>query len=240
VGYVASGPVFVKLNYDNLTVGKPYALIVKQEGNAGTPWGKGDQLYFIYHTFTLNTYPCGCMLLSSDGGRTWEKVMYAAEGEADLLFKTYYSQTMETHNLKEAEFSNVRLYLWDVETNEFHGMTTRLTLPSKFYILNFIMPHPGRYEIKVNASKPFVITIPEKYDPLWKINIEDAIHLPILSTINGYYVNKTGLLKIVIEYSLNEPFEIGKKLSITSAFIMIALPLIGKLRRRKMHTKLMD
>jgi len=220
MGYVASGPVKVNLVYENLTVGKPYAIVLKQKNDSGTKWGEGDAIYFAYFTWNLDAYPHGYPSISDDQGKSWHKW----HSEGDLLFKIYVpGNTERTYNLLESQFSKTVIYIWNASINEFSILNNPLYEEEERMSLNFELCYPGMYHVVINASKPFVLALSERYDPLWQVNIKDTIHLPLLSTMNGYYVNKTGEFEMVIEYAMNAPFELGKRLSLLSIIGMTIL-----------------
>ncbi|MCS7366866.1 MAG: hypothetical protein NDF52_03200, partial [archaeon YNP-WB-062] len=225
-GYVASVPVKVNLVYENLTVGKPYAIVLKQKNDSGTKWGEGDAIYFAYFTWNLDAYPHGYPSISDDQGKSWHKW----HSEGDLLFKIYVPGNPErTYNLLESQFSKTMIYIWNASINEFSILNNSLCEEERMK-LNFELSSPGMYHVVVNASEPFVLTLSERYDPLWQVNIVGAVHLPVLSTMNSYYVNKTGEIEMVVEYAMNTPFELGKRLSLLSIIGMIILLTLMELK----------
>lgn len=69
------------------------------------------------------------------------------------------------------------------------------------------MINPTLYRAEINLTKPSMLGFAENYDPLWcakvyengkEIKITKAI--PLYGAINGFWINKTGLLEIIIEY----------------------------------------
>ena len=72
----------------------------------------------------------------------------------------------------------------------------------------------------MNATKPFMLSFAESYDPLWEARIykngklvEKVRSIPLYSVINGFWINETGNLEIVIRYTPQDWFELGLKIS---------------------------
>lgn len=61
---------------------------------------------------------------------------------------------------------------------------------------------PAKTVVEVNASEPFMLVVNEAYDPSWRayVNGETYYPVPVFSVMNGFLINKTGQLKILIEY----------------------------------------
>ncbi|VVB89721.1 Uncharacterised protein [uncultured archaeon] len=88
------------------------------------------------------------------------------------------------------------------------------------------------YKTEINATKPFMLSFAESYDPLWtvkivKINgkpIESEIirPIPLYSVINGFWINQTGDLDIIIEYEPQKWFYIGVAVSTITLVMCIA------------------
>ncbi|AIJ06301.1 hypothetical protein JH146_1459 [Methanocaldococcus bathoardescens] len=84
------------------------------------------------------------------------------------------------------------------------------------YKLNYTKINPTLWKVQVNATKPFMLSFAESYDPLWEARIykdgklvEKVSPVPLYGVINGFYINETGNLKIVIRYKPQDWFEIG-------------------------------
>ncbi|MBO3842785.1 MAG: hypothetical protein FGF48_10300, partial [Candidatus Brockarchaeota archaeon] len=77
---------------------------------------------------------------------------------------------------------------------------------------------PTKYLVKVNATKPFMLSFAEAYDPLWVayVNGERIQSIPLYGVINGFWINQTGLLEITIEYEPQKWFYIGSIISVTT------------------------
>jgi hypothetical protein len=90
-------------------------------------------------------------------------------------------------------------------------------------IMEYTKIDPTKYEVKVNATEPFMLSFAEGYDPLWEARIykdgekvEVVKSIPLYSVINGFWVDETGDLEIEIRYKPQEWFELGLWVSVTT------------------------
>jgi len=106
-------------------------------------------------------------------------------------------------------------------------------------VISYKKIDPTFWKVKVNATKPFFLTFAEAYDPFWEARvykdgklIERVGSVPTYSVINGFWINQTGDLEIIIRYKLQDWFEIGL---IISAIIFIGCVgyLFSDWRRKK-------
>lgn len=95
--------------------------------------------------------------------------------------------------------------------------------------------NPTKHIVRIdNATKPFVLSFSETYDPLWKASIVDDSdgdnatngknsgqqspktidNVPLFSIVNGFLINKTGSFDVVIEYKPQAWFFTGLSISI--------------------------
>ena len=65
-----------------------------------------------------------------------------------------------------------------------------------------------------------MLSFAEAYDPLWEARVykdsklvEKVRSIPIYSVINGFWINETGNLEIVIRHTPQDWFELGLKIS---------------------------
>lgn len=103
-----------------------------------------------------------------------------------------------------------------------------------------------------NATRPYMISFAESYDPLWRAytnvdgnkshnsgNNSDSFvsnSIPLYSVINGFYINKTGDYSLIIEYQPQKWFIQGATISIISLVAIFAGLLL--LRKRKTIAKI--
>jgi len=101
---------------------------------------------------------------------------------------------------------------------------TEMTIENKYEIcssiknINYTKINPTKYITKINATYPLIIVLSETYNPSWicYINDEKITSIPLYGVINGFYINHTGFLDIVIEYEPQRWFYIGSAISITT------------------------
>ncbi|WP_297512622.1 hypothetical protein [Thermococcus sp.] len=99
--------------------------------------------------------------------------------------------------------------------------------------------NPTLWKVKVSATKPFFLTFAESYDPLWEARVykdgklvEKVKPVPVYGVINGFWINQTGNLTIVLRYTPQDWFELGLKISLTM-FILSMFYIIHDWRREK-------
>jgi len=93
---------------------------------------------------------------------------------------------------------------------------------------------PTKYEIKVNATKPFMLAFAEAYDPFWELDVNGRIIHPIKLNhlINGFWIDQTGYLTITIEYAPQTWFYYGIAISTTTLVIIFFFLLLDFIRSR--------
>jgi len=93
---------------------------------------------------------------------------------------------------------------------------------------------PVEWSVTVDASAPFVIVFTEPYDPLWRayVNGKEIDPIKLYDTVNGFYLEDTGLLHIKIYYKLQDYFNLGYALSLITAVIVVASIVFNKLKFR--------
>jgi len=85
-------------------------------------------------------------------------------------------------------------------------------------ITNYTKIGPTKYTVNINATQPFMLSFAEAYDPLWAcyVNGEKVSSIPLYGVINGFWVNQTGQLDIIIEYEPQKWFDYGLIISVTT------------------------
>ncbi|HEC89872.1 MAG TPA: hypothetical protein ENI44_04755, partial [Thermoplasmatales archaeon] len=96
--------------------------------------------------------------------------------------------------------------------------------------------NPTLWKVEINnATKPFMLSFAESYDPLWEARVyrndnnnndgsgissnskgklvEKVKSIPLYGVINGFWINETGNLSIEIRYTPQDWFEIGLVIS---------------------------
>lgn len=90
-------------------------------------------------------------------------------------------------------------------------------------IVNYQKIDPTKYVLEVNATNPFMLSFAEAYDSLWVARINDNEYkpIPLYSVTNGFRIEQTGRLQIIIEYKPQKWFYIGSAISITTLLLSI-------------------
>lgn len=106
-------------------------------------------------------------------------------------------------------------------------------------VQNYTKINPTLWKVKVNATKPFMLTFAESYDPLWEARVykagklvEKVSPVPVYGVINGFWINQTGNLEIVLRYTPQDWFERGLIISLTT-FILSIFYIFYDWRREK-------
>jgi len=86
---------------------------------------------------------------------------------------------------------------------------------SEAKILSYKPDSPVKWEVNINASKPFILIFTEPYDRLWcaYVNNKEIKSIPTDNLVNSFSINETGNLTIVIRYKLQDWFELGWKIT---------------------------
>ena len=106
-------------------------------------------------------------------------------------------------------------------------------------IISYKRIDPTLWKAKVVAKKSFMLVFAEAYDPLWEARVykdgrlvEKVGSVPVYSVINGFWINESGNLTIVIRYVPQDWFELGLKISATT-FVLCIFYLIYDWRKNK-------
>lgn len=106
-------------------------------------------------------------------------------------------------------------------------------------VQDYTKVNPTLWKVKVNATKPFMLTFAESYDPLWEARVykdgklvEKVSPVPVYGVINGFWINQTGDLEIVLRYTPQDWFERGLMVSLTT-FLLSVFYIFYDWRREK-------
>jgi hypothetical protein len=150
---------------------------------------------------------------------------------------------IEITNLKDqlSDLDVVWLYSIQNENETLEDIFTVKEIPAE--VISYRKIDPTKYVVKVNATKPFMLSFAESYDPLWVayINREKIQSIPLYDVINGFWINQTGLLEITIEYEPQKWFYYGSGISfltLTGCVLYLAKKplyrLVSKIRKLKL------
>jgi len=102
-------------------------------------------------------------------------------------------------------------------------------------VLNYYSENPEKWFVKTNSSKPFIMAFAESYDSSWHLyKKSEEFIFPLYSGINGFYINETGILNLVIEYGSSFLLNIARILSLSSTVILLITIIVLK-RRKLVH-----
>jgi hypothetical protein len=98
---------------------------------------------------------------------------------------------------------------------------------------------PTLWRARVSARRPFMLVFAEAYDPLWEARVykdgrlvEVVRSIPVYGVINGFWINETGNLTVVIRYAPQDRFEQGLKIS-AATLVLCVFYLIWDWRRSR-------
>jgi hypothetical protein len=92
-------------------------------------------------------------------------------------------------------------------------------------ISGFQKVDPTHWNVEANASAPFLLEFGEAQSPLWHVTDEAGNVYPGLSLnsiTNGFWIGRTGLHHLTLEYSSQKSFQQGVLVSLSS-FLSVAL-----------------
>jgi len=97
-----------------------------------------------------------------------------------------------------------------------------------------------KYIVHINATEPFVLSFAESYDPLWAAYLDGQRidPLPLYGVINGFPIEKTGNLGLIIEYEPQKWFVWGSVISVFGLSICFALAYIEWKKDRNVSTNI--
>jgi hypothetical protein len=188
-----------------------------------------------------------------------EYVYYVADGTFD------WKDAQINYTPKNESTTSIQLSIWNGhETNkpfpntiwidnvEIQAFITKLTTTNiqqalqtstenpPAAIIEYKKLNPTKITVKVNASQPFILAINEAHDQNWKAHLNGKTYdsIPIFSVMNGFQINETGLLDVVIEYEPQNWFYIGCAISITTFLACTAYLAYSSTKTRNLFRKL--
>jgi hypothetical protein len=107
-------------------------------------------------------------------------------------------------------------------------------------ILNYKRENPIKITATINATQPFTLAISEALDQSWTAYINGKQYKPttLYLCINGFHINQTGLLDIIIEYEPQKWFHFGCAISLTTLIACTAYLTLTNPKTKKLHKKL--
>jgi len=90
-------------------------------------------------------------------------------------------------------------------------------------MVKYRMINPTKWVVEVYANTPFMLAFAEKYNPLWFAELDNQEYesIPLYGTINGFWINKSGILTIYIVYKQQEWFKLGSRVTVCTLIICL-------------------
>lgn len=165
----------------------------------------------------------------------WHDIGFVArQVKESTNWNTFY-KIIETDN-----FSAIRIVInagWISDPSKGSGYTLidevgiyclNCNLSSMSDVVNYSKISPTEWKAIVNAKSPFVLTFSETYDPMWRAQIyrngkllDTVKPIPLYGIINGFLINETGNLTIIIKYTIQDWYEFGLKISFVSFIVVL-------------------
>lgn len=118
------------------------------------------------------------------------------------------------------------LSILDISTDDDSNLDTGTVTISDYAQIN-----PTTYSAKIDASQPFVLRFEKPYHSMWRAQIDDRSYAPIrvfsahgglsniveateFPAINGYLIDSTGQLNVVVEYEPHNWYLVGLAVTI--------------------------
>ncbi len=148
------------------------------------------------------------------------------------IYLSQGNHTISISATKKAVYLDV-VWIYNVSSPDdiksINGLFVAKDEPAK--ILSFRRINPTLWKIKVIARRPFMLVFAEGFDPLWEARVyrgdklvERVRSIPVYGVINGFLINATGNLTIVIRFVPQDWFELGLRISgVTFALIVFYL-----------------
>jgi len=169
---------------------------------------------------------------------------YFISGNASIL-KDLYLEDPNLNLIYEDDdfivFENVentsKIYVAREKVPSFVKVVDKVLFKQHLLPLKYKRENPTTIRVKMNSSSPFTLVYAEAYDPFWEARVykdnrlvEKVRSIPVYGVINGFWINETGNLTIVIRYVPQDWFELGLKISAT-AFALCIFYLLWDWRR---------
>ena len=188
-----------------------------------------------------------------DNGRYEVKIYSDPNSRIDLDSVVMYSNSDDSKDNTVSVLNGDKKR--DEALNDIFSLRTDF-LPA--YLAEYKKINPTKYEVKIeNATRPYVLSLAETYDPLWmasydspsrsedssdgnSTNDEDPkiSSIPLYSIVNGFLLNKTGDYTLTIEYQPQKWFIQGAIISIITAIsILLVLIISSRLRNLIQNVK---
>ena len=105
--------------------------------------------------------------------------------------------------------------------------------PSAATILDYKKIDATRYEVRITTSEPFMLGFSEAYDEHWIARVKGSgsvESIPVHGMVNGFFINETGNLTIVIEYKPQRWFVVGMGITVGGIVLSIGFLILADRR----------
>ncbi len=218
---------------ENATIKKNYGveasngklLAVKKDGKAGTNLNiVRDGIYSLAVRYERKPFP-DTLKVHLDEDNHYDMALEGGEG-LSWAFLTDIELTADIHSLtlectRQTTIDLVILY----SSDNGETLSDIFNAEPKAELVNYEKLSATRYKVNVNAIQPFILSFAESYDPLWtaRVNSQKIDPLPLYASINGFYIEETGDLELIIEYDPQKWFVWGSYITIIGFCICLAL-----------------
>ncbi|MEM3703624.1 MAG: hypothetical protein QXX79_04300, partial [Candidatus Bathyarchaeia archaeon] len=199
---------------------------------------KSSKYKIAIRTFSsLNSGP----ILIEIGNNKFEINIASNEPKFEIFYTPAFFINKGTYDLSISSNGNSLLdviYIFSVEKENETLEDIFKSEENPANIITYQKINPTKYTAKINATKPFMLSFAEAYDPLWVCyaNGEKISSIPLYGAINGFWINQTGTLEITIEYEPQKWFQTGTTISATT-FITCTAYLTYTRTKQKRLTK---
>ena len=215
--------------------------------NATWVFSVSQKGHYMVALLALKGPKCGMIRVCIDDSLCRDLVTYDEESKYSWIFLNIGNISSGTHRLLLGNvYGNInlvcRIILFPYSYNKYITKTSSSQNPHNYHapnLVNYLRSSSTLWTLSVKSKSPFVLVFKEAYDPLWEARVykngrlaEIVRSIPVYGVINGFWINETGNLTIVIRYVPQDWFELGLKIS-TTTFILCIFYLVWDWRRSR-------
>ena len=141
---------------------------------------------------------------------------YLAPIHLDKGEHTIQIQPLSDDGYQSSYIDVVWLYSTEAEDETLADLFSPAEAPAR--VVNYEKISDTRYRVMVEASQPFMLALTEAHDSLWvaRVNGGEYESQPLYSVINGFWIDQTGELEIIVEYKPQRWFFYGAGITVVS------------------------
>ncbi|RLI29146.1 hypothetical protein DRO58_00500 [Candidatus Bathyarchaeota archaeon] len=137
----------------------------------------------------------------------------------DFVYSSLFNLSLGKYKLEIVLLSDSgileRIYLFSTDTFQTIDQLFQFEQPS-VRIESYEELNPFLWKVKVSTARPFMLSFAKTYDQFWEVNIykkgekiKAVRSIPLYGLINGFWIDETGELEILIKYKPWDYFKIG-------------------------------